>query len=546
MTDAHVQAHHGDVTTVDAPSDAAIPSPAAPDGQLSPSPLPRILLAAGVAGLLMLDRRPGLRPRRRAQARRWAAVGRFRYRVGAADRPVPARRGRHRHGRLPAPGGCPAARPQGRARVPQRGRRSGWRGRRRGVWLLTVLVEALLSLSQEAGVPLSQLHCEQHQLLRHQRDRRGDLPRRRDRRAADRAHPGHLAGQYSGRPARCRDRRALLCRRCSPATPPAPATMTPPCPASPSTSSPPACGSAAWSPSAGSPCRQGPEVARDRAAAVLDAGARLLRDGGPQRAAERLHPDRLLLRPRYPLRRAGDREERGADRARASSATATVDARCRQQRRATGGRSSGSPASRSLSWRIAVGLAVALSKSPTPQPRSVPDTSAAKAVLGYDLPPPISVGHLAFDWAPQVFFAVLPGRRGVLVRAGSVHRLHARGDSWPRLYTAAWYAGLVVVLHHHADRGQPLRRDHVQRPHGPAHAAVDGRAAAAGARGPDHARVALPADQGAAAGRAGRAGLVARDPAQPDRPACSRTRWWRWASSSPARSACTSRACSPT
>jgi putative copper resistance protein D len=94
---------------------------------------------------------------------------------------------------------------------------------------------------------------------------------------------------------------------------------------------------------------------------------------------------------------------------------------------------------------IAVGLAIALSRSPTPQPRTVADTSAAKAALGFDLPPPISLGRLAFDWAPEIFFAVF-----IVVAAfwygRAVHRLQARGDMWPRLYTAAWYAGLVVVL----------------------------------------------------------------------------------------------------
>jgi cytochrome c oxidase assembly factor CtaG/putative copper export protein len=94
---------------------------------------------------------------------------------------------------------------------------------------------------------------------------------------------------------------------------------------------------------------------------------------------------------------------------------------------------------------VAVGLAVALSRSPTPQPRSVPDTSAAKAALGYDLPPPISLGRLAFDWAPQLLFAVFIAVAAIWY-ARAVHRLHARGDAWPRIYTAAWYAGLVVIL----------------------------------------------------------------------------------------------------
>ncbi len=93
---------------------------------------------------------------------------------------------------------------------------------------------------------------------------------------------------------------------------------------------------------------------------------------------------------------------------------------------------------------IAVGLAVALSRSPTPVARTEPDVSPAKAVLGYDLPGPISVSRLAFDWAPQLLFAVFIVVAAVWY-ARAVHLLHKRGDAWPRLYTVSWYAGLVVV-----------------------------------------------------------------------------------------------------
>jgi cytochrome c oxidase assembly factor CtaG/putative copper export protein len=94
---------------------------------------------------------------------------------------------------------------------------------------------------------------------------------------------------------------------------------------------------------------------------------------------------------------------------------------------------------------VAVGLAVALSKSPTPVARSDENVSAAKAVLGYDLPGPVSISRLAFDWAPQLFFIVFLLVASICYALG-IRRLHARGDSWPKLYTAAWYAGLLVVL----------------------------------------------------------------------------------------------------
>ncbi len=94
---------------------------------------------------------------------------------------------------------------------------------------------------------------------------------------------------------------------------------------------------------------------------------------------------------------------------------------------------------------VAVGLAVALSRTAPPIARSAGGVSAAKAALGYNLPAPITAGRLAFDWAPQIFFLIFLVW-GSIWYARAVHRLHARGDSWPKLYTAAWYAGLVVVL----------------------------------------------------------------------------------------------------
>ena len=93
---------------------------------------------------------------------------------------------------------------------------------------------------------------------------------------------------------------------------------------------------------------------------------------------------------------------------------------------------------------VAVGLAVALSRSPTPVARTEPNVSAAKAVLGYDLPGPISIRNLTFDWAPQLLFAIFLVLAAVWY-ARAVHLLHRRGDTWPRLYTAAWYAGLIVI-----------------------------------------------------------------------------------------------------
>jgi cytochrome c oxidase assembly factor CtaG/putative copper export protein len=91
------------------------------------------------------------------------------------------------------------------------------------------------------------------------------------------------------------------------------------------------------------------------------------------------------------------------------------------------------------------GLAVALSRSPTPVARSVPDVSPAKAALGYDLPPPVSVARLAFYWQPQLLFVLLVVV-GVVLYARGAHRLRSRGDGWPIGRSAAWYGGLAVVV----------------------------------------------------------------------------------------------------
>ncbi len=93
---------------------------------------------------------------------------------------------------------------------------------------------------------------------------------------------------------------------------------------------------------------------------------------------------------------------------------------------------------------VAVGLAVALSKSPPPVARTASDVSAAKAALGFEMPGPVSLKALAFDWYPQLFFTV-GLLAGAIWYARAVRRLHARGDTWPKLYTASWYAGLLVV-----------------------------------------------------------------------------------------------------
>ena len=442
MTDARVQAHHGDVTTVDAPSDAAIPSQAAPDGQLSASPLPRILLAAGVAGLLMLiaalvfghgvEHKPAGGLPWAGSGTSWALpIVRFLHDAAAivtlgflllAVALLPDRKG----GLGPS------------ARSAQRVARAS-----AGVWLLTVLVELLLSLSQEAGVPLSQLHWSNVSFyVTNVTD--GET---------------YLAVAIAAllivlTPAISRVNTAALLLAVAIVGLALPPLLT------------------GHSASAGDHDAALSSLTIHVLAASLWIGGLV----AVSWLAGRKAPKSLAIAlPRFSTLalvcfatvalsgllnayiRIGTFADLGTRYgglviAKATALIALGIVGYRHRRR-------GLPAAAAGDKRafmrlagvevavmgIAVGLAVALSKSPTPQPRSVPDTSAAKAVLGYDLPPPISVRHLAFDWAPQVFFAVFLAVAAVWY-ARAVHRLHARGDSWPRLYTAAWYAGLVVVL----------------------------------------------------------------------------------------------------
>lgn len=89
-----------------------------------------------------------------------------------------------------------------------------------------------------------------------------------------------------------------------------------------------------------------------------------------------------------------------------------------------------------------VGLAVALSRTPPP-PVSLP-ADLAFELLGYPVPPPISLGNILSLWWFDLLFALLAAALGGLYAAGVV-RLRRRGDAWPWGRTAAWFAGVAIL-----------------------------------------------------------------------------------------------------
>ena len=90
-----------------------------------------------------------------------------------------------------------------------------------------------------------------------------------------------------------------------------------------------------------------------------------------------------------------------------------------------------------------VGLAVALSRTPPP-PVSLP-ADRAFDLLGYPVPPPISLANIASLWWFDLFFAIVAAALAGLYGAGVV-RLLRRGDAWPWGRTVSWFAGVVILV----------------------------------------------------------------------------------------------------
>ncbi len=90
-----------------------------------------------------------------------------------------------------------------------------------------------------------------------------------------------------------------------------------------------------------------------------------------------------------------------------------------------------------------IGLAVALSR--TSPPSVLLSADAARDLLGYDLPPELTVARLASLWRLDLFFALAAAAAAGLYLAGVV-RLRKRGDDWPKGRLVAWLSGVALVV----------------------------------------------------------------------------------------------------
>ncbi|GIF77239.1 ABC transporter permease [Asanoa siamensis] len=95
-----------------------------------------------------------------------------------------------------------------------------------------------------------------------------------------------------------------------------------------------------------------------------------------------------------------------------------------------------------LVFAAALGAAVALSR--TPAPVAAESEDVATSLLGFAMPPALSIGALATRWLvdPLLLAAVLALAGTYLA---GVRRLSRRGDAWPPGRTAAFLAGCAVV-----------------------------------------------------------------------------------------------------
>ncbi|GAA1514007.1 cytochrome c oxidase assembly protein [Sphaerisporangium rubeum] len=90
-----------------------------------------------------------------------------------------------------------------------------------------------------------------------------------------------------------------------------------------------------------------------------------------------------------------------------------------------------------------VGVAVALSRT-APPPLDLP-VDRAFELLGYLVPPPISLANLATLWWFDLFFGALAAVLAGLYGAAVV-RLSRRGDHWPTGRTVAWAVGVLLLV----------------------------------------------------------------------------------------------------
>ncbi|MDN5749377.1 MAG: cytochrome c oxidase assembly protein, partial [Pseudonocardia sp.] len=73
------------------------------------------------------------------------------------------------------------------------------------------------------------------------------------------------------------------------------------------------------------------------------------------------------------------------------------------------------------------------------------EDAPVEALIGYELPDPVSIGALALDWRFNVLFGTAALLMAVAYLLG-VRRLTGRGDAWAPGRTTAWLLGCVLLL----------------------------------------------------------------------------------------------------
>ncbi|WP_304453963.1 cytochrome c oxidase assembly protein [Nocardiopsis sp. YSL2] len=91
-----------------------------------------------------------------------------------------------------------------------------------------------------------------------------------------------------------------------------------------------------------------------------------------------------------------------------------------------------------------IGVSVGLGRTAPPPPLEGTVDPAA-AILGFPVPPPMSLQTLLTLWRPDLFFIMLVVVGGGLYAAGVV-RLVRRGDAWPVGRTVAFALGLLTIV----------------------------------------------------------------------------------------------------